>query len=136
MKREFSAGGVVFNDQGQVLLIIVDAAKRHYWEFPKGHIDGDETTKVAALREVEEEAGIKTEIADKIDISKYIYTSRTGEKIFKVVTFFLMKYLNGEPKPMEGEIAEVGWFTPQEAMKKLSFAQDKQHLAKALEMLS
>ncbi|MCL5784736.1 MAG: NUDIX domain-containing protein [Patescibacteria group bacterium] len=133
MKREFSAGGIVFNSQGQVLLTQNSANK--YWGFPKGWVDKGESTKEAALREVKEEGGVEAEIVDKIADSRYVFTSKeSGEKVFKVVTFYLMKYLSGDPQNHDWEVEEAGWFEPEEAFKKLSFSQDKSHLKKALEM--
>jgi 8-oxo-dGTP pyrophosphatase MutT (NUDIX family) len=142
MTREFSAGGIVFksdnskallNDQGQVLL--TQNSANHHWGFPKGHIEKGQTSKEAALREVKEEGGVEAEIIAKIDDSKYIYTHpETKEKIFKVVTFYLMNYLSGDPQNHDWEVSEAGWFTPEEALKKLSFSDDKRLLKKALEM--
>lgn len=129
MKREFSAGGIVFNDKGQVLL--TQHSQNLHWGFPKGWIEEGQTTKEAALREVKEEGGVEAEIIDKIGVSKYVYTLK-GEKIFKVVTIFLMKYLSGNPEDHDWEVKEAGWFSPEEALKKLSFSQDKQLLKQAL----
>lgn len=138
MKREFSAGGIVFNNRGQVLLIKVGAMQdksTKYWELPKGHIDAGESSKEAAIREIDEETDIKAEIIEKIGDSKYTSTFR-GEKIFKIVTYFLMKYVGGDPKPQEGEIEEVKWVDLEEALKLLSFSADKTLLKKAMEMVS
>jgi len=135
MKREFSAGGIVFN-KGQVLLIKVAAMQdstTKYWEFPKGHIDPGESSKDAVVREIKEETGVQAEILEKIGDSKYTFTFK-GEKIFKVVVFFLMKYLSGEIRPNDGEIEEVKWFDPEEALKILSFTADKLLLKKAIEI--
>ncbi len=131
MKREFSAGGIVFNDKGRVLL--AKHSQNHYWGFPKGLIDPGQTTKEAALREVKEEGGVEAEIIEKVGGSKYIYTFG-GERIFKVVTIFLMKYLSGDPKNHDWEMEDAGWFEPQEALKTLSFSNDKLLLKKALEI--
>lgn len=132
MKREFSAGGIVFNDSGQVLLTQHSANKS--WGFPKGLIDPGQTSKEAALREVQEEGGVEAEIIEKVGDSKYIYTWE-GEKIFKVVTIYLMKYLSGDPKNHDWEMMDAGWFSPDEVLKKLSFPNDKALLKKALEMV-
>lgn len=130
MKREFSAGGIVFN-KGKVLL--TKHSQNHHWSFPKGLIDPGQTSKEAALREVKEEGGVEAEIQEKIGYSKYVY-SLNGEKIFKVVTYFLMEYLSGDPKDHDWEVEEAGWYEPEDALKQLSFSQDKGLLKKALEM--
>ena len=91
MKREFSAGGIVLNDKGQVLL--TKHSQNKHWSFPKGLIEPGQTTNQAALREVKEEGGVEAEIINKVGYSKYVYAFN-NEKIFKVVTYFLMKYLS------------------------------------------
>lgn len=132
MKREFSAGGIVFNNQGQVLL--TKHSQNHHWSFPKGLIDPGQTTEEAALREVREEGGVEAEILGKVGYSKYVYTFG-GEKIFKVVTYFLMKYLSGDIASHDFEVEEAGWYQPEEALKQLTFSQDKNLLRVALEKI-
>lgn len=132
MKREFSAGGIVFNSDGQVLL--TKHSQNKHWSFPKGLIDPGQTSKEAALREVREEGGIEAEIVDKIGYSKYVYTFNE-EKVFKIVTYFLMKYLSGDPKDHDWEVEEAGWYEPDEALKQLTFSQDRKLLKEALEIL-
>ncbi len=130
MIREFSAGGIVFNDKGEVLLIQHSTNK--YWGFPKGHVEEGQTVKQAALREVKEEGGIETEIIDKVGESKYIYTNKEKQKVFKVVTIFLMKYLSGDLKDHDSEVSDLGWFSIEDALNKLSFSNDQKLLEKAL----
>lgn len=135
MKREFSAGGIVFNEKGEVLL--TQNSSNKYWGFPKGWPNEGESMKDAALREVKEEAGVEAEIGEKVGDIRYIFTSKeTGEKIFKAVSLYLMKYLSGDPKDHDWEVLEAGWYEPEEALKRLSFSQDKQLLSKVLEMLN
>ncbi|MBI2335051.1 NUDIX hydrolase, partial [Candidatus Daviesbacteria bacterium] len=64
MKREFSAGGIVFNKKGQVLL--TKHSQNHHWSFPKGLIDPGQTPQEAAVREVKEEGGVEAKIVEKI----------------------------------------------------------------------
>lgn len=131
MKREFSTGGIVFNREGQVLL--TKHSQNHYWGFPKGLIDPGQTSKEAALREVREEGGVEAEILEKVGDSKYVYTFK-GEKIFKVVTIYLMKYISGDPKDHDWEMEEAGWFEVEEALKTLSFSKDKELLKEAADL--
>jgi len=133
MKREYSAGGIVINN-GKVLMIKNAALrdpKKAYWGFPKGHIDPGENSRDAALREIKEETKIEAEIVGKLGDSQYVFT-RSGEKIFKLVVYYLLRYLSGEIKPQELEVLEVKWFDPEEAMERLSFKKDKEFLVKAL----
>lgn len=131
MKREFSAGGIVFKG-GKVLL--TKHSQNHHWSFPKGLIDPPQTSKEAAIREVKEEGGVEAEIVEKVGYSKYVY-SLHGEKIFKVVTYFLMKYKSGDPKDHDWEVEEAGWYEIEDALKQLTFSQDKTLLKKALEIV-
>lgn len=134
MKRIFSAGGIVFNDQGEVL--ICKPTSHDYWIFPKGKVEEGETPQITAIREVEEEGGVKAEVIDKIGYSKYIYSDpKTKEKFFKIVTYFLMKYLSGDHKLHDWEMEEVIWLKPEEATQKLSFEKDRDLLKKALQKL-
>lgn len=131
MKREFSAGGIVFNEKGEVL--VTQNSSNKYWGFPKGHIEPGQTTKEAALREVKEEGGIEAEIVEKIGESKYVYTMN-NEKIFKIVAMFLMNYISGNTENHDYEVSEAKWLSPEDALQQLSFSQDKQLLKKALEL--
>lgn len=124
------------NKKGQVLLIKASSLKsadKEYWGFPKGNVKVGESMKEAALREVKEETGVEAEIIDKAGDSKYVYT-RDGEKVFKVVAIYLMEYKSGNTKEHDWEVSEASWFVPKEALKKLSFSQDKNLLKKALEI--
>lgn len=143
MKREFSAGGIVFNNQGQVL--VTQHSQNKHWSFPKGLIDPGQTPEQAAVREVREEGGVVAEITGKVGYSKYVYslskakTSSSAytfndEKIFKVVTYFLMKYVSGNIKEHDFEVSDIGWFEPEDALKQLTFSQDKELLKKAQEI--
>lgn len=131
MKREFSAGGIVFKDNK---VLLTKHSQNHHWSFPKGLLDHPEqTTEESALREVREEGGIVAEIVDKVGYSKYVYTFN-GEKIFKIVTYFLMEYVSGDHKDHDWEVEDSGWFDPEEALNRLTFSQDKTLLKKAVEM--
>lgn len=131
MKREFSAGGIVFNNEDKVL--ITRHSQNHHWGFPKGWIEQGQTIEEAAIREVREEGGVEAEIIDKVGHTKYTYIWER-EKVFKVVTYFLMKYISGDPKDHDWEMEDAGWFDVEEALKILSFSRDKSLLKKALEM--
>lgn len=133
MKREFSSGGIVFKN-GQVLMIKNAALrdpKKAYMGFPKGHIDPGEKSEDAAVREIREETGIEAEIVKKLGDSRYVFT-KNGEKIFKVVVYFLMKYVSGEIQAQDLEVLEVKWVDPEKALEVLSFKKDRDFLEQAL----
>ena len=128
MKREFSAGGVLFKDN-MVLLIQNPSG---VWTFPKGLIEKGESPEQAALREVYEETGIKGEILDYIGEIQYWYQLQ-GEKIFKKVKYYLMKYLEGKPKP-SWEVKDAKFIPIDTAKRLLKYKGDKEIFKKALKL--
>ena len=135
-KREFSAGGAVYKKDGEKLWwLVCKHSGYHKWVLPKGLVEPGEKLEATAVREVEEEAGIKTKIIAKIpEPEKYIYTMN-GVKIFKVVTYFLMEYVSGEIKNHDWEMEEVEWLSYDEAKKRLDFRGAKEVLEKAKNLL-
>ncbi len=137
MKREFSAGGIVIKDSSgetKVLLIKNMAMRdpnKSYWGFPKGHLNEGESSKDAAIREVKEEVGLEVEVIEKVGKSSYMFAANK-EKIFKIVTMFLMKAKEGEIVIQDLEIQEAKWVDSKEALSLLSFPNDKKLLEKAL----
>ncbi|OGE31083.1 hypothetical protein A2631_05415 [Candidatus Daviesbacteria bacterium RIFCSPHIGHO2_01_FULL_44_29] len=140
MKREFSAGGIVYyqDHQATKFLLIKNMAMRDlsksYWGFPKGHLQEKEGSKEAAVREVKEEVGIEAEITAKVGDSRYVF-SVNGEKIFKVVIIFLMKAPSLDFKIQQEEIQEARWVSGDEALELLSFSNDKKLFKQALDLL-
>ena len=136
MTNEFSSGGIVYKDDH--FLLVENARMKNpeekWWGFPKGHLEEGESNEEAAIREVEEETGIKSEIIQKIGQSKYNLT-KNGENIFKVVTIYLMKYISGDLKAQLEEVSNVIWLPYEEALKKLTYPGDKDLLRKAKELL-
>ena len=126
MRREFSAGGVLVKGD-QVLLIKNPSG---VWTFPKGLVEEGETPEEAAVREVLEETGVEGEILKPLGDITYWYTLR-GERVFKRVRYYLMRYLRGDPKP-SWEVKDAKFFHLQEARKLLKYKGDKEILSKAL----
>ncbi len=104
------------------------------FQLPKGLIDKGESSQEAALREVREETGIKAKIIEKVDDAKIFFTFQ-GEKIFKIISYYLMEYISGEPSADHKEVDEVLWLPFEEAKKKLTYSTDKSVLQKANELL-
>lgn len=126
--RAFSAGGAVFKatEEGLEWLLIKPKGTNR-WQLPKGIIEKGESSKDAATREVYEETGVKCEIVEKLGDIKFFFVLK-DERIFKQVTFYLMKYASGKPtivKEAEKEIAEVRWMPTNKALKLLSFKDEK-----------
>jgi 8-oxo-dGTP pyrophosphatase MutT (NUDIX family) len=142
MRREFSAGGVVVRRlQGRwwVAAIRPQGKKSGVWALPKGLIEEGDSAEVTALREVEEEAGLRGRSDGKLGDVRYVYTW-AGERIFKVVSFFLVRYTGGrigEIVPaMRQEVAEARWLPLEEAPRLLAYKGEREMAAKALDRLS
>lgn len=108
-----AAGGVVSNKNKEILFI----RRLGKWDLAKGKIEKGESLDGAALREIEEETGLKELILEKfINTTFHIYTERNGEKILKTTYWFKVTYLgNDEPTPqIEEGISEVAWKNEQQ----------------------
>ena len=131
-KQEISAGGVVYKkEHNNIYWLIAKHSGYHQWAFPKGLIEKDEELEATALREVEEETGIKAKIIKKMlkpETYTYIFNNK---KINKTVHYFLMEYVSGSTDDHDWETEEVKWVTFEDAMKELHFAGAKQTLAEA-----
>lgn len=136
IKREFSAGGVVFKkDVEKILVVIYKPESRDTWQLPKGWIDEGETSQEAAVREVREEAGVEAEIIQKIDTIKFFFNWE-GQKILKTVTFYLMRYLSGNVEDHGWEAENAEWVEIDEAQGRLTFTSEKEIVGKAKELIN
>ena len=109
------------------------------WALPKGNIGPGEKADATALREVTEETGVEARLVGKLGDVRYVYTW-DGERIFKVVSFFLLRYSSGRigelPPGMELEVAEARWLPLGEAPSLLAYGGEREMAAKAIEALS
>jgi 8-oxo-dGTP pyrophosphatase MutT (NUDIX family) len=132
-KREVSAGGVVVHE-GQVLVIVPTrraADGSHVLALPKGHPDEGETVVQAATREVREETGVRAEPVEELGEVRYWYV-RDRVKVAKSVFFFLFRYVSGDLADHDDEVLEVRWMELVEAQKALSYAGEREMVARAL----
>ena len=141
MKREFSAGGVVvrrIKGAWHVAAIHPRGRRPGLWALPKGNIDPGETPAETAVREVHEETGVVGKLDEKLGDVKYTYTW-DGERIFKIVSFFLVRYSSGrlgEIAPeMEVEVDEARWLPIEEAPKILAYGGERQMVERAIAAL-
>ena len=112
--------------------------KEGIWALPKGKIDDGESPAETALREVREETGVEGRLVEKLGDVRYVYTW-DGERIFKVVSFFLLRAGRGRigaiEEAMRIEVAEARWLPLEEAPQLLSYGGEREMAAKAWEKL-
>jgi 8-oxo-dGTP pyrophosphatase MutT (NUDIX family) len=143
VQREFSAGGVLVRTiQGQAMLAAIrpQGKAEGVWTLPKGNIDAGESPAETAVREVREETGVEGRLVEKLGDVRYVYTRPGGERIFKVVSFFLLRAGRGRigaiDDAMRVEVAEARWLPLEEAPRLLSYGGERQMAAKAWEKIS
>jgi 8-oxo-dGTP diphosphatase len=115
-----AAGGAVVRD-GRVA--IVHRPKYDDWTLPKGKLDPGESFEEAALREVEEETGLRCRLGRQLPSSKYV--DPKGRR--KVVRYWQMEPLEGEFAPNK-EVDELRWLEPAGARELLSYDRDREVL--------
>lgn len=134
-KLQFSAGGVAFrkrDEQIEVALISVGEDMR--WQLPKGIVDKGESTEDAAVREVREEAGIDTEVVERIDKVEYWYFwNEDGQRVryHKFVYFYLLRYKSGDVCDHDHEVNEARWVRIDEALRLMAFDSERKVVEKA-----
>jgi 8-oxo-dGTP pyrophosphatase MutT (NUDIX family) len=140
MRREFSAGGVVVRRIRGAwhLAAIRPGGKTDVWALPKGLIGSGESAAETALREVTEETGVHGSLVEKLGDVRYVYTWK-GERIFKVVSFFLVRYSGGRlgdiPAAFRHEVAEARWLPLEESPRLLTYGGERDMAAKALQLI-
>jgi 8-oxo-dGTP pyrophosphatase MutT (NUDIX family) len=141
MKREFSAGGVLvrrLSGRWMVAAIRPGGKPKGLWALPKGRIDPGERGEETALREVAEETGARGRSLGKLGDVRYTFTWE-GERIFKVVSFFLVRYEGGRlgdlPPEFRHEVAEVRWLPLEDAPRLLAYGGERQMAQKARDRL-
>jgi 8-oxo-dGTP pyrophosphatase MutT (NUDIX family) len=135
VKREFSAGGVVVRHFRGRPFVAVVRVRNDRLALPKGHPDGDESPAEAALREVREETGLEAEPLGKLGDIKYWYW-HAGERVMKVVTFFLFRWRSGSVRDHDAEVEAAQWIPLEEAPRRLAYRGERDMAAAALSRLT
>jgi 8-oxo-dGTP pyrophosphatase MutT (NUDIX family) len=119
-----ASGGVVWRRaDGGLEVAVVHRPKYDDWSFPKGKLDPGESWQDAALREVEEEIGLRCRLGHELPP-----TSCTDPKgRAKVVRYWMMEPLDGEFAP-SGEVDEMRWVPAREAHDVLTYEHDRELL--------
>ena len=137
LRIERSAGGVVVRPLAgswHALLIRDPYGK---WSLPKGHIEGGESLREAAVREVEEETGIRPEaVGPRIDTVDWVFR-KGDETVHKYCTFFLMRSRNGEAVPQFDEgITECMWLPVRDAASRIKYPDTREVVLRADEKIT
>ena len=142
MRREFSAGAVLVRRlEGRWVVAAIRPGGKPpgTWALPKGRIDEGERAEATALREVAEETGAHGESLGKLGDVKYWFVWE-GERVFKVVSFFLVRYAGGRlgdvPEEHRHEVAEARWLPLAEAPALLAYRGEREMAEKAIAMLA
>jgi len=162
MEREISAGGVVLRQISAVWHVaLIEPRKdepqvespnpassktprkrsRAILTFPKGLVDAGEKPPAAAVREVLEETGVVAEPVTKLSDNKYVYvrTWGDGKRVFKIVSFYLMRYVSGEidnlAADMRIEVNRALWVPLSDAASQLAYSNERKVLRQAHDYL-
>jgi len=135
--REFSAGAVVVRRlRGRWWLAAIRPGGKPegVWALPKGQIAPGDSAEDTALREVTEETGVEGSLERKLGDIRYVYTWK-GERVFKVVSFFLVRYWRGRIDDLapqfRHEVTEARWIPLDEVSGYLTYKSEREMAEKA-----
>jgi 8-oxo-dGTP diphosphatase len=114
-----AAGGVVLDSQGRVA--IVHRPRYDDWSLPKGKLDPGESFEQAAVREVEEETGLRARLVRELPSVEY----RDNKDRPKVVRYWLMAVEHDPGFAPNDEVDELRWVPPGEALRLLTYDRDR-----------
>lgn len=111
-----ACGGLVLNENNEILFIF----RRGYWDLPKGKMEGVETKKETAIREVEEETGIhEVKIIQKLGKTKHVFRTQSNNRAIKISYWYLMKTKKQKLTPQKNEdIEQAEWMTLEDFFNK------------------
>jgi 8-oxo-dGTP pyrophosphatase MutT (NUDIX family) len=133
-----SAGGIVVRYESGQPWLVVGSRRRERdgrtWTLPKGTPDPGESREQTAIREVEEETGLRVRITGPLDSIEYWFV-QSGTRIHKTVHYFLMEPVGGDLTGHDHEFDEVRWIPFDQAATMLTFETERALVARAAELL-
>lgn len=134
-KRVYSSGGVVYRLNGEGIEVVVCGRKQTgVWALPKGTPRIGESLQETAVREVEEETGLKVTIEEQIGQVQYWFVEE-GVHYFKTVHYFLMRPAGGDMADHDPEFDEVLWLAFDKALGVLTYDNDQNIVRRAGELV-
>lgn len=137
---EISAGGVIYRREGDHVLVCLIATKGGTrWQLPKGKREEGETLEETAAREVAEETGLTGRVGPRLEkIDLWFTWNEDGVPVrhHKLVYFFLLAYERGNTADHDDEVEDARWFDAEEALTRLTFANERRVVTRALELLA
>jgi len=135
VENAVSAGGVVVGRGEHGLEVVICGRNSDgVWGLPKGTPNPGETMEETALREVSEETGLEVRITDKLGVVEYWF-AREGVRYHKWVHHFLMEATGGDTSLHDSEYDRVEWRPVEDALKTLTFRNERDMVIKAREMM-
>lgn len=137
-REETSAGGLVVEAAGApraALIARYDRTGRLQWSLPKGHVEADETIEEAAVREVEEETGIRGRIVATLGAIDYWF-SAGPLRVHKTVHHHLLLAVGGELSDGDDEVAAVAWVPLDGVAERLAYDDERRLIAKVPDLLA
>ncbi len=135
-KRVISAGGVVYRLHDGVMEVVLCGRKDNgSWSLPKGTPQHGESLEDTAAREVSEETGLDVAIEEKIgDVDYWFVVKAEGTRFHKMVYYYLMHPIGGNTANHDFEYDIVEWFPVEEALKRMTYANEADMVRQATEM--
>jgi 8-oxo-dGTP diphosphatase len=115
-----AAGGVVVRDRDGVEVLIVHRPRYDDWSFPKGKALPGETDEACAVREVEEETGLRCELGPELPPTEYLDARGRPKR----VRYWLMRPIGGRLEFLH-EVDDGRWLAPADALRQLSYERDR-----------
>ncbi|MBI2885752.1 MAG: NUDIX hydrolase [Chloroflexi bacterium] len=137
-ERQVSAGGVVYRlVEGRMEVLLCGRREPLLWSLPKGTPDPGEGIRDTALREVEEETGVKVAILGKLGTIRYFFTRiQDNTRCDKSVHHYLMESTGGDTSRHDHEFDEARWFPLEEALEIMSYPNEAAMVRKAGDAVS
>ncbi len=136
--RATSAGGVVIRQGASGTELVLGRRRRERdgvtWSLPKGTPNADETIEQTAIREVEEETGLRVRIVAPIGPIEYFFI-QSGTRIHKTVHYYLMEAVGGDLRLHDHEFDEVRWVRTADAPTLMTFPTEREVVTRALPLL-